>query len=201
MVAQIRAAEERTMRTVPEDALMDRAAAAVAAAAGALLDQRGGVAGARVAVLVGPGNNGGDALLAGALLARENAQVVAVALAPRMHARGRAALESAGGRVLAAGADASETVAEADLAIDGIVGIGSRPGLRDDAASLVDALRCPIVAADLPSGLDADAGTADLPHVRADITVTFTAPKRCLVEQPAAASAGAVILADVGIAL
>lgn len=199
--AQIRAAEERTMRDTPERVLMDRAAAAVAAAAGAVLDQRGGIAGARVVVLAGSGNNGGDALLAGALLARENAIVTAITLGSSVHARGRAALEEAGGRLVPGGDDARETAAEADLAIDGIVGIGSRPGLRPDAAAVVEALTCPVVAVDLPSGLDADSGDASATHVRADVTVTFTAPKRCLVEEPAAASAGAMVLADVGIGL
>lgn len=200
-VEQIRAAEERTMREVPEDALMDRAAAAVAAAAGAILDQRGGLAGAPVLVLAGPGNNGGDALLAGTLLALDGAEVTAVTLAPTAHRRGSRLLAASGGRLVPPGDEADAAAAGAAVAIDGIVGIGSRPGLRDDAAALVARIVAPVVAVDLPSGLDAGSPAAVEPYVHADVTVTFTAPKRCLVEAPAADAAGTVILADVGIAL
>ncbi|MDN4482327.1 NAD(P)H-hydrate epimerase [Demequina lignilytica] len=197
-VAQIRAAEERTMHAVAEDALMDRAAAAVAAEVRLLV---AGSDGPRVAVLAGSGNNGGDALLAGALLAREGAEVTAVALGSSVHLRGRTLLEAAGGRIVPLGIEADAAVAGADAVVDGIVGIGSRPGLRDDAAALVARIVAPVVAVDLPSGLDADSAAADLAHVRADVTVTFTAPKRCLVDVPARAAAGRVVLADVGIEL
>lgn len=196
-VAQIRAAEERTMREVPEDVLMDRAAAAVATEARALLARDY----ARVAVLAGSGNNGGDALLAGALLASDGARVTAVALGVTLHARGRSLLEAAGGRIVLPGDAANQAVATADVVVDGIVGIGSRPGLRDDAAALVARIVAPVVAVDLPSGLDADAKDAALPHLHADVTVTFTARKRCLTESPAREAAGRVVLADVGIVL
>lgn len=197
-VAQIRAAEERTMRDVPEDVLMDRAAAAVATAARDLLPSPDG---ARVAILAGPGNNGGDALLAGALLASAGAWVTAIALGASLHPRGRRALEAAGGRIVPPGDEADAAASAAALVVDGIVGIGSRPGLRDDAAALVERIVAPVVAVDLPSGLDADAADATLPHVRADLTVTFTAPKRCLTERPARDAAGRIVLADVGIVL
>ena len=87
----------------------------------AVLDWLGGGYGARVLLLVGAGNNGGDALHAGAVLARRGAGVEAVLLAPdRVHASGLTAFRGAGGRVV--------TAAEAtppDVVVDGIVGIGA----------------------------------------------------------------------------
>ncbi|WP_062464178.1 NAD(P)H-hydrate epimerase [Demequina soli] len=216
-VARLRAAEARAMETVHEDVLMDRAAVAVADAAVALAAERGlPLAGLPVCVIAGPGNNGGDALLAGALLARRGASVVAVAVADRVHPRGARMLAEAAGSHALSGIEfplGRERVLDARLVIDGFAGIGGRPGLPDGAYSLLGRAveaRLPIVAVDIPSGLAAD--SADLPapdafpdapprYVRADVTVTFTAPKRCLVEMPAAAAAGRVIVADVGVDL
>ena len=58
-----------------------------------------------------------------------------------------------------------------------------------------------VISVDLPSGLDPDSGDASEPHVTADTTVTFTAPKFCLTLNPAAASAGRVVIVDVGVDL
>lgn len=97
-VETVRAAERELMARLPEGALMQRAAAGLAAAcAGLLRRARGGVYGARVVLLVGPGDNGGDALYAGARLARRGAGVTAVPMDPeRMHPGGLAALRAAG---------------------------------------------------------------------------------------------------------
>src|SRR5690348_9577751 len=96
-VAEIRAAEDAAYRTLPAGTLMDRAATALATRCAALL---GRVYGARVVLLVGAGNNGGDALFAGALLAQRGARVTALLLDPaRAHADGLLALDRAGGRV------------------------------------------------------------------------------------------------------
>ena len=88
-VEQVRAAEAELMARLPEGALMQRAAAGLAATTADLL---GRVYGARVLLLVGPGDNGGDALWAGALLARRGAAVEAVLLADKAHQAGLAAL-------------------------------------------------------------------------------------------------------------
>ena len=185
------------MLSVPESALMDRAAAAIVAECPVAY---------RVAVLVGRGNNGGDALLAGALLVRSGAEVTAVLLAPDVHDRGLATFAGAGGRVLEWAVDAATgatAIADARLVIDGIVGLGGKGGLRADAQSAIASITpgTPVVSVDLPSGLDPDSGDASHPHVRADVTVTFTAPKLCLVLEPASASAGMVVIADVGVNL
>jgi NAD(P)H-hydrate repair Nnr-like enzyme with NAD(P)H-hydrate epimerase domain len=99
-VETVRAAERELMDRLPAGALMQRAAAGLAAACAGML---GRTYGSRVVLLVGSGDNGGDALYAGARLARRGAGVSAVLLSPeRVHAGGLAALRAAGGRVLTA---------------------------------------------------------------------------------------------------
>ena len=84
-VAQVRAAESELMALLPEGALMQRAAAGLASASTALL---GTVYGSRVAVLAGSGDNGGDALYAGARLAARGAVVTAIVAGSRVHQGG-----------------------------------------------------------------------------------------------------------------
>ncbi|MEU4782952.1 NAD(P)H-hydrate epimerase, partial [Micromonospora sp. NPDC023633] len=95
-VADVRAAEAGLMATLPPGTLMRRAAAGLARRCALLLADRGGVYAARVLLLVGSGDNGGDTLLAGAHLARRGAAVSALLLSPgRAHAEGLAALRAA----------------------------------------------------------------------------------------------------------
>ncbi|MEU9084644.1 NAD(P)H-hydrate epimerase [Streptomyces sp. NPDC048357] len=194
-VETVRAAERELMARLPEGALMQRAAAGLAAVCAGLL---GRVYGSRVVLLVGSGDNGGDALYAGARLARRGAAVTAVPMDPeRMHAGGLAALRTAGGRV-------EEAVPQrADLVLDGLLGIGGRGGLRPAAAALVDGIPpgVPVVAVDLPSGVDADTGEVAGPAVTADVTVTFGAYKPGLLIDPGASRAGVVRLVDIGLEL
>lgn len=198
-VETVRAAERELMARLPEGALMQRAAAGLAAAcAGLLRRARGGVYGARVVLLVGPGDNGGDALYAGARLARRGAGVTAVPMDPeRMHPGGLAALRAAGGHL------ARSVPQRADLVLDGLLGIGGRGGLRPAAAALVDRIPpgVPVVAVDLPSGVDADTGEVAGPAVTADVTVTFGAYKPGLLIDPGASRAGAVHLVGIGLEL
>ncbi|WP_233434316.1 NAD(P)H-hydrate dehydratase [Nocardia yamanashiensis] len=77
----------------------------------------------------------------------------------------------------AAGGDAAAALRAADLVVDGIVGISGRGALRPGAAELVAAVRAPIIAVDLPSGVDPDTGAVVGPAVRAAVTVTFGAYK------------------------
>ncbi|MEU8200188.1 NAD(P)H-hydrate dehydratase [Streptosporangium sp. NPDC049046] len=93
---QIRAAEAALMATLPEGALMERAATGLAVVCARML---GGVYGSRVVLLVGGGDNGGDALYAGARLAARGARVDALLAGTRVHAGGLEALRRAGGRV------------------------------------------------------------------------------------------------------
>ncbi|NEC08262.1 NAD(P)H-hydrate epimerase, partial [Streptomyces sp. SID7909] len=204
-VDTVRAAEAALMARVPEGALMQRAAAGLAAACADLLRRAGRVYGSRVVLLVGTGANGGDALYAGARLARRGAGVVAVRVTPgRAHEGGSAALVAAGGHVV----DGAESTAHEDwagridLVVDAITGIGGRGGLRPGAAELVrkyTAHGAPVVAVDLPSGVEADTGEVTGDAVRADATVTFGAYKPALLVDPAAERAGALRLVDIGL--
>jgi len=195
-VEQIRGAEEALMARLPEGALMARAATGLAVECARLL---GRTYAARVVVLAGAGNNGGDALYAGAQLARRGAQVRAVLLNPdRAHAGGRAALLRAGGQLVAADPSALDG---ADLVLDGIVGIGGHGGLREPAVALAEAARDVLtVAVDVPSGVDASTGAAGESCIHADVTVTFGALKAGLVIGAGAELSGQVRLVDIGLA-
>ena len=245
-VADVRAAERELMARLPDGALMQRAAAGLAAVCADLLDP---VYGAQVVVLAGSGDNGGDALYAGARLARRGAVVTALTTGSRMHEGGAADLRAAGGRLIPAAASgpanastptatgtsaatgtppatsglagdggpagshgqpetsgpsaaALELLGEADLVIDGILGIGGKGGLREPAAALAAAAAAGpgvVVAVDLPSGVDADTGEVAGAAVRADVTVTFGTWKPGLLVDPAASLAGAAELIDIGL--
>ncbi|MGX1883481.1 NAD(P)H-hydrate dehydratase [Streptomyces sp. NPDC055287] len=198
-VETVRTAERELMARLPEGALMQRAAAGLAAVCAGLLER---VYGARVVLLVGSGDNGGDALYAGARLARRGAGVTAVLLdAERAHGGGLAALRAAGGSVAG---DALGALARADLVVDGITGIGGRGGLRDNAVPLARAARdsgAVVVAVDLPSGVEADSGEVRGECVRADATVTFGTYKPGLLIDPAREYVGAVRLVELGLDL
>ncbi|MEU0762619.1 NAD(P)H-hydrate dehydratase [Streptomyces microflavus] len=200
-VETVRAAEAALMKRVPEGALMQRAAAGLAVACGDLLRRTGRVYGSRVLLLVGSGDNGGDALYAGARLARRGAAVRALLLSPdRAHAGGLAAFLAAGGQV----AEGADGLGALDLVVDGITGIGGRGGLREDAVALLRAVtrdrdRTPVIAVDLPSGVEADSGEVHGEAVRADATVTFGTYKPGHLIDPAAEHAGALRLVDIGL--
>ncbi|MEY3732969.1 MAG: hypothetical protein RL347_328 [Actinomycetota bacterium] len=200
-VAQVRAAESIVMAGLPEGALMERAATGLADTCANLLRDLGmPISGARVVVLVGSGNNGGDALYAGAQLARRGMRVSAVLLGDRCHPGGLAALRAAGGST-----DGDEDdIARADLVVDGIVGIGGAGALRGDAAQCARVAAesgALVVAVDIPSGVDADTGAvADRDAViDADVTVTFGCLKPGLLLAPGRDHAGAVVTIDIGL--
>lgn len=193
-VDEVRAVEAELHRLLPHGALMQRAAAGLAAACADLL---GAVYGARVLVLAGSGDNAGDALFAAARLARRGARVEALLVAGATHSAALDELRSAGGRVVGAPSTS------ADLVVDGIVGIGSRGCLRGRAAEVVAELGqgdAAVVAVDVPSGVGVDSGSLDGPHVDADLTVTFGTHKVAHFLEPAAAASGVVELVDIGLA-
>ncbi|CAM5444880.1 bifunctional ADP-dependent NAD(P)H-hydrate dehydratase/NAD(P)H-hydrate epimerase [Streptomyces atroolivaceus] len=201
-VETVRAAERALMARLPEGALMQRAAAGLAVACGDLLRRNGRVYGSRVLLLVGSGDNGGDTLYAGARLVRRGAGVRALLTSPdKVHGAALAALLAAGGQVLD-GPDLG-AFGPVDLVVDGITGIGGRGGLRPEAAALLRAVtggHAPVLAVDLPSGVEADTGQVLGAAVRADATVTFGTYKPGLLIDPAAGHAGALRLVDIGLA-
>jgi hydroxyethylthiazole kinase-like uncharacterized protein yjeF len=194
---QVKAAEDVLLAKTPDGALMRRAAYGIATRALTMLRNRtGGVAGRRVVLLVGAGNNGGDALWAGYFLRRRAVGVSAVLLVPdRAHPAGLAAFRRAGGRLV------STVDARTDLVIDGIVGLSARGALRPAAAELVATVTAPVLAVDLPSGVDPNTGAVDGPAVRADVTVTFGARKPVHVLSEGAVRSGEVHLVDLGLDL
>ncbi|RZU19462.1 hydroxyethylthiazole kinase-like uncharacterized protein yjeF/hydroxyethylthiazole kinase-like uncharacterized protein yjeF [Kribbella rubisoli] len=199
-VEQVRAAEADLMARLPEGTLMQRAATGLAVAISNFL---GSTYGARVVLLIGSGDNGGDALYAGARLARRGAQVTAILLSDKAHQAGAEALHAAGGRLISP-SDVEGLIQGADVVVDGIVGIGGRPGLRPDALAVVrlaERFGVPIVAVDTPSGVDVDTGETPEPHVNAALTVTFGTHKICHFIDPAATACGPVHLIDIGLDL
>ena len=193
-VEQVRAAEQVLLDALPEGVLMQRAATGLAVVCARLL---GRVYGSSVLLLVGSGDNGGDALYAGAQLARRGARVSAYLLSDRAHEAGLSALLAAGGRVV------GEVPAQVDLAVDGVVGIGGRGALRPEAAAVVADLPAQawVVAVDVPSGVDAGTGEVEGAAVHADVTVTFGTLKPGLLVDPGAGHAGVVELVDIGLDL
>jgi hydroxyethylthiazole kinase-like uncharacterized protein yjeF len=188
------------MAVLPEGALMQRAAAGLAAAAMRRLTR---VYGSRVAVLVGGGDNGGDALYAAARLADRGAAVTALTVTERLHEAGAAAARRSGVIVRQSGDPSDEVVlAHADLVLDGMVGIGGSGGLRPAAARL--AVWAPAertMAVDVPSGVNADTGEVAGAAVRAATTITFGTLKPGLLVLPGAAYAGTVELVEIGLTL
>lgn len=177
---------------------------------------RPAVAGSRVLVLAGGGHNGGDALLAGALLARRGCHVSAALVTARAHPAAMAEALAAGVRV------APDPLAEAEafagapgptarapaLVIDGLTGIGASGPLRPGARELVAALlraggpgrrRFGVLAIDLPSGVGPDDGVLAGPVLPADRTVTFTCLKGAHLLGPAARVTGRVEVVDLGL--
>lgn len=197
LVSEVRAAEEALMASLPDGALMQRAATGLAGVgADVLREEYGGVYGARVCLLIGAGNNGGDALHAGALLARRGALVEAFCATDRPHAQGVAAFLRAGGRFV------DEPNWNADIVIDGLVGIGASGPLREPLAAIArnaaDSSGT-VIAVDVPSGVNPDTGEVAGDALAADLTVTFGCLKPGLLVMPALEYTGTLILVDIGL--
>jgi len=192
----IRHAEAPLLASLPDGVLMRRAAYGLAGAVARELHSRtGGIAGRHVCAVIGSGDNGGDALWAATFLRRRGMSASAVVLNPeRVHRAAFAAFTRSGGRLV-------ESVPPAtDLVVDGVVGISASGPLRPDAEAVfaaVDDAGIPVVAVDLPSGIDVTTGAADGPHVRAALTVTFGGYKPV----HALGDCGRVELVDIGLDL
>ncbi len=176
-VADIRRVEATAMADLPEGELMSRASRGLADVAAARLAEHDGT---RVVALVGGGNNGADALYAVSWLAQEGHNAAAVIAAAGVHEQALAAARSTGVTVVSGSPQEwAQVLGEADVVLDGITGIGGRPGLSAEALGWVDAIPADawVIAVDLPSGAD-PAGERSVPDlVFADETVTFSAAK------------------------
>lgn len=198
-VSAIRRAEDDAMAALAphQGQLMQRAAEALAAEIRRLLGRRYG---ARVLLLCGPGNNAGDGLHAAVRLLRKGIGVSALRVFGRTHDEGWAAFTAAGGREVDLTA-ALTAISRVDLVVDAILGIGGRSGLSGDLVELAGACAepdaAPLLAVDLPSGLDADAAVPVDDSFRADHTVTFGTARLCHLL--AAERCGEVTVADIGL--
>lgn len=191
-IAELRAIEQAASQTLPQGTLMQRAGQAAASHALKILHGLESGAGGhmRVLVLAGPGDNGGDALEAAAHLAGSGIEVLvwqapeARATSPeREQALSRARNSAA--RLITADAGSASAAAAVhaapwNLVIDGLFGIGAaRPlaGECREVALHVNQLACPVLALDVPSGLQADTGVVDGVAIRASHTLTFIGDK------------------------
>ena len=165
-----------------------------------------------VAIFCGPGNNGGDGLALGRQLAVRGYHVELNLVTGGRETRGDALVQlnicrNQGLPICEIGPDDSlrsclETAAGLDLVVDALFGVGLRRPLEGQFAELVEALNCLLpakVAVDLPSGLNGSRWEIPGPHVEAELTVTFGAPKVAHIFAPAAESVGEVVVADLGI--
>ena len=189
--------------------LMQRAGAAAAAFAEGRL-----APGARIVALAGPGNNGGDALVTARLLRARGYAVEVVLPAdpgkfPRDAAEAYAQWREAGGVERKALPDIArggvpDPVADSlpDLVIDGLFGIGLSRPLSPDWQALVDTVNgwgCPILALDIPSGLEAQTGEALGHPIRATWTIAFIAPAPALLTPQGRAVAGECVCDRLGL--
>lgn len=179
----------------------------------------GGVAGKAVAIVAGTGNNGGDGFVIARHLAIGGAKVVTFVIGPPQKITGDAevnlkAIYNLGHDIRDVHCDSlgelAEELAHFDAIVDAIGGTGIDGPLRGDAAAAVDAINAaagagtsepdrPVIAIDIPTGLDCDTGQAHEPTVRADLTVTMLARKRGFDAPGAKAYTGDVRVVNIGI--
>ncbi|SFL49622.1 NAD(P)H-hydrate dehydratase [Methylorubrum salsuginis] len=176
----------------PGFALMGRAGAAVAERVLALGAER-------ILILCGPGNNGGDGFVAARLLMEAGRAVELQLLGDRSALTGDAALAAA--EWTAPTSPAKTPLPECDLIVDALFGAGLSRDLDGAARALVEAVNAsgrPVLAVDVPSGLDGDTGQVRGAAVKAHETVTFVALKPGHLLQPGRSLCGAITLADIG---
>lgn len=182
----------REQQGVPERVLMENAGRAVAAVLQALYPR------GRVLALVGSGHNGSDALVALRTLqgwGRDVVWLASDARAPELGVLHGQPLPEAASEPL------ESALAGADVIIDGLLGTGARGAAREPSATVIAALNAtgrPVIAVDLPSGVDATSGKVEGTAVRARVTVTFGAAKIGLLLHPARAHCGRLLVAEIG---
>jgi NAD(P)H-hydrate epimerase len=202
---------------VSGERLMEHAGSAVGAAARALVVHAGREGSGPVLVLAGPGNNGGDGLVAARWLARAGLRsvVVLVGTAPRPTTpdaeRNWGRLDGLDGvwRIHAAGPRdlhiLERGIERTAIVIDALLGTGVRGAIREPIRSAIllcqtaRAAGVPVLAIDTPTGVDLTSGELADPVVRADVTVTFHRPKTGLLTRRGRAMSGRVLVAPIGI--
>jgi hydroxyethylthiazole kinase-like uncharacterized protein yjeF len=197
-IDEIRAIEARAARE-PGPTLMERAGKSVATAAAAIVADTG----APIVIVAGPGNNGGDAWVAAAHLLEKFHKVVVFAVGgakPKaVEAQAaQSAFKARGGEVV----DEWPPHRFPGLVVDGLLGIGLDRGVEGDFAGVIrdiNAQSCPVLAIDIPSGIDSETGTVRGVAVRATVTLTFIARKVGLCTAEGLEYAGRVELDTLGV--
>jgi ADP-dependent NAD(P)H-hydrate dehydratase / NAD(P)H-hydrate epimerase len=189
-------------RGIAADDLMEAAGRDVADAALRLM---GGAYGRRAVVVCGKGNNGGDGLVAARYLDRSGVRTTVLTLEEGLRepaASNLRRLQDTRVRRRPFSADAIEReLARADVAVDAIFGTGfhgAPEGMQAEAIAALNASSVPVVAVDIPSGVDGATGAVAGAAAHADLTVTFGAPKPGLVLLPGATSAGVIEVEPIG---
>ena len=194
---------------LPSQKLMENAGLAVAEEIKRIL---GGVKGRHILMLVGPGNNGGDGLVAARHLHDGKAKVTVYLLARQgdddpnlklVRERKISCVEAAKDEGFS---QFSQALAEADAVIDALFGTGTARPFSGKILSVLDRVnqakkkrpRWRVIALDLPSGLNADSGAVDPATLYADYTVTLGTPKPGLFNFPGAERVGNLTVADIG---
>lgn len=202
---------------MPGVRLMEHAGTAVAAAARALAADAGRLGTGPILVLCGPGNNGGDGLVAARRLAAHGVRTVAALVATEPKPRtpdaarnwdrlaSRREVERIHVPVARDITLLEHGVERAAIVIDALLGTGVKGLLREPVRSAVEMVNrarsagVPVLAVDCPTAVDLTSGELSEPVVRADVTVTFHRPKAGLLTRRGAAVAGRVLVAPIGI--
>lgn len=207
--AQMRRIDARavTRYGIPVHVLMDNAGRCVAEAVRDLCPRRAG----RVVALCGGGHNGGDGVAAARYLRGWGYSVKVLWLKNPVEWKGSAALHYAIARRMGVSfqsfveippAHRVRALRQAAIVIDALLGTGATGPIRlplFDAIATINAARKPVVAVDLPSGLNADTGRPMETAVKANVTVTLAAPKIGLLKPAARPYVGNLIVADIGL--
>jgi NAD(P)H-hydrate epimerase len=185
-----RAARER--EGIPERVLMENAGRAVAAVVHELFPR------GRVVAVAGSGHNGGDALVALRVLQTWGRTVEWTSAGSRAPA-----LDVLHGHELDCSRDLERALSGADVVLDGILGTGTKGAARAELARTIESINRaghPIVAVDLPSGIDPSTGAVTGAAIQADVTIALGAPKVGQLMQPARARCGRLLAAEIGFA-
>ncbi|MCK6462030.1 MAG: NAD(P)H-hydrate epimerase [Planctomycetes bacterium] len=185
---------------IPGIVLMENAAIGIAAEAARVASGRGG----HVAVVCGAGNNGGDGLATARHLSNKGFDVAvhlalpADAYGDKSDAAANLAIVRAMGIPLREGIDLGDPA----LVVDALLGTGLVRHIREPFRSAVlamNAMRCPVLSVDLPSGLDANSGEVLGVAVRATVTATMVAPKVGFARKDGPTHVGRVVVVDIGV--
>jgi len=206
--AQMREMDRRTIEDfgVPSLVLMENAALRVV---DVIAERFGPLKGKRITVVCGKGNNGGDGLAIARHLATRFEADVRVLMADPLSMPGDAAVNlkmaHRYGLSFLASNSGPKISGSDGLIVDALLGTGIKDGVTGDLAAYISAMNntanltgMPIVAVDVPSGLDADTGEVEGACVKATLTVTFALPKFGLMVYPGAEYVGELIIADIG---